>query len=873
MQLLEAVVNSGLKLRAIQVLVALSILAVLPMGILGQNVGQHAHPAQPGTAVQVPPTTTAPADPNAPKLRCDETTHDFGEVWSGEIVEHAYVIHNDGKSPLELLNVRASCGCTVVDFDKVIAPGSTGKATAKLNTTRMAQMVSKSVTVESNDPARRTTTLILKGKVKPRVSVEPINAAFGNVTDETDVTRVIKVTNHTEEKMKLEPVAAPPGQKSVFNAQITELEPGKIAEIKVTGVRPFAEGSNSTILRFQTGIEKEKEIAISCSLYSPPLIQIMPMMLPMAVPVARDFVRSVTVVYNGKGEFAIESVNVPNDAVDVQTVPPMPNTKAYRLNVRVPQGFDPPSDDPIDITIKTNLKEKPELKLTLKPTRVTQPPGQPLQQPQQPTSVTRLEDAVGKPTPITNITSISGGAGTQLGTNSQVAVVNFWAVWSANSRRQLGLIQSLTNQYGRKPVTFVNVSVDSLKQGKEVIDTAMQHGVGFSSLATDPRQMIASRFGVRSVPTMVLIGKNGIIEAVHEGLPGPEGMAEFEKMLRAELDALVENKTRSDFPAQAAAAARFDPLDPQLTGQQPLAPTPRLMVESFRQDVGELKPGAPVTIQVYYRNGGLQPLNLASVKASEGLSVQPGYAATLQPGSVGVLICRFNAAQQAGVFEHKLTIDSNDSARPKTDILITGGVRPYLEYEPKTGIDFGRNPRTQTMGRMATILYNGEGEIEYQSAESSSPKFEAKVEKLKSSQNAKLVVEPKPPFDLGELTAVIKVKTTCQTQPAVEVPLKLYNPKRVEVSPEAVTLDGATRQQKYTVTIANNGLEDLHILGVAKSSNRIRTQFYPDADGFSYKLDLTLPVNYMPAAGGDTITIRTSDQEFKEIVIPIKAGT
>lgn len=172
---------------------------------------------------------------------------------------------------------------------------------------------------------------------------------------------------------------------------------------------------------------------------------------------------------------------------------------------------------------------------------------------------------------------------------------------------------------------------------------------------------------------------------------------------------------------------------------------------------------------------------------------------------------------------------------------------------------------------MATIVYNGTEEVEYLSAESSSPKFEAKVEKLKAGQNAKVVVEPKPPFDQGELAAVIKVKTSCKQQPIVEIPVKLYSPKRIEVTPEAVVLDGAGRMQKYSVVIANNGLEDLYILGVTKSNTRIRAQFSPEADGFSYKLDVTLPMNYVPAPGGDKLTIRTNDKEFGEIVIPIRS--
>ncbi|MDM8004699.1 MAG: DUF1573 domain-containing protein [Phycisphaerae bacterium] len=868
MRSLEVVVRQDIVSRTLMILGVLSVLAAL---LGADEVMGQAHPGVVPGRPAAPATATAPADPNAPKLRCDETTFDFGEAWSGDVVEHAYVIHNDGKSPLEVLGVRSSCGCTVVDYDKVIAPGGEGKVTAKLTVPKafQPQPVTKTVSVESNDPAKKLTTLTIKGKTKPRVSLEPFNAAFGNVTEDADVTRVIKVTNNTEGHMKLEQIPLPPGQKTVFKAEITEVEPGKVAEIKITGVRPFAERSNSTVMQFNTGLEKEQKISITCSLYSPPLLEASPSLLPLFVPVTREFVRQVAINYNGKEDFKIESAVPGNEQVKLELTP-IQGSKSFRLIVRVPEGFAPPSDDPIDIILKTNIQQKPELKVSLKPTRM---PAQ-AQRPQAPVAVARVEDLLGKPTPVTSQMPLAGGQAVQIGTNNQPAVLNFWAAWSSQSRRQLPLMRTLYNLYARKGVSFLNISVDSLKPVGEVLEAARQAGLADATLASDPRYATAARFGIKQVPTVLLIGKNGQVEAVHEGLPPAEQMSAYEQMLKKEIDVLLEGGGRGAFGDVPKPTTSADALESQSPGTPPLASTPKLTIESARQDLGVVKPASKVTARLYYRNDGMQPLTIQSATASEGLAISPDYMKTLSSGAMAVLTCSFDSAAQPGPFEHKVTLSTNDPTRPKSDIVLAGSVRPYLECDPKTGIDFGRDPRKHTMGRLATILYHGTDEIEYLSAECSSPKFEPTVTKLAGGQSAKLVVNPKPPFELGELNATIKVTTTCKQQPVIEVPVRLFVPKRIEVTPEAIVVEGPRRTQRFDVTIANNGLENLSILGVTRSSNLIRTRFYPsDEDGRSYKLEVTLPFSYVPPAGGDNITIRTDDKEFGEIVIPIRGAT
>jgi hypothetical protein len=830
--------------------------------------------AAPGARPLAPRPATAPFDPNAPrpKMRCDETTYQFPEVWSGDIVDHDFVIHNDGDAPLELLSVHGSCSCTATSADKVIAPGKQGKVNAKLNTARMSHTVTRTISVQSNDPVNKNMTLTLKGEVKPRIDVAPSTYVnFGSVNEESDLTRTVKVTNNTNAAMKLELIPVPPGQKSVFQAEVKELTPGKVAEIKVTATRPFNEGNNNAALRYKTGIEQEQQLVISCALYSPPLVQVMPATLPVSIPVVgAQAPRNVNIVYNGKGTLDIQSAKVDNDAVTLDLVKD-PKGRTHRLTVKIAEGFDPASTSPIDIVLKTDLASMPEIKIPIMPIKRQTPPTVP---PRQPTpTVARPADLIGRPTPPVSLVSLMG-QGLQAGVASgQITVVNFWASWSGLSRQQLQVVQSLSNLYSRRGVTFINISLDALRPVNEVREAVTQLNVSPASVAVDPRCMTALRFGIKAVPTLFVIGRNGIVEAAHEGFGSSQEPAAYEQMVRGELDALIDGRTRADFPREAVAAAVVDTMDSQTLGAQARVPTPRLTVEAAQQNVGMAKPGAKVTYRLYCRNDGGQALSLTSVASPQGVTVQPGYSTTLQPGATTAIVCEFEAGAKPGPFSHQITINSNDGARPRLDVTLVGAVRPYVEVEPPGGIDFGRNPRIQSMGRMATLLYNGADSVDYLSASSSSPKFEATVEKLRAGQNAKLIVNAKPPFEIGEHKAVITVKTTCKEQPTVEVPVSLYNPKRIEVQPAEVVVGGPERMPRITVEINNNGMESLHILGVDSSNKRIRTQFYPEPDGFSYKLVLILPGNYVPPAGGDKITIRTDDKDFGELVIPIHTAS
>ena len=113
-----------------------------------------------------------------PKAVVDEPVFDAERVNKGKNIVHDFVVKNEGTTPLRITDVRPACGCTVADYDEVIAPGASGKVHAVLDTTSFAGPISKGITVLTDDPENPQLTLTVKALVEPLVFVKPGYARF-----------------------------------------------------------------------------------------------------------------------------------------------------------------------------------------------------------------------------------------------------------------------------------------------------------------------------------------------------------------------------------------------------------------------------------------------------------------------------------------------------------------------------------------------------------------------------------------------------------------------------------------------------------------------------------------------------------------------
>lgn len=821
----------------------------------------------PGSAgrAKPPSVATQPSGPQ-PRIRFDKVVYDFPEAWSGDTIEHEFIFHNDGEGVLELTQVVGTCGCTVVEYDKKTEPGKSGKVKAVVRTTGFRGPVTKTVNVTCNDTKNQTIRLTLQGTLKERLGLEPIGggANFGRYLGEPLKPQKVKITSNVETPIKIEP--ATPHASKVFKAEVAEIQPGKVYEVTVTAEPPFNQGNNYVELQFKTGLKEQPLVPIRCSLFAPPDIEVLPVSIILGMPPTTPMPRPVQIRYNAPGTMKVLKAVASDESIKVDVSERSPG-KDFQVMVTLPAGFNPPPDKPAMVKVTTDNQKQPEINIPvqMRPQTYTTP------QPQR--TQTTAEALIGRPAPLATVRTVDG-RGTQIGggKTDRVTVIDFWASWCKNSRRQLPMVQRLASRLGRGTVDFQLVSVDQQRPGPEVVEAAKQNGISLPILL-DSTQQAKQMFGVTGLPLVVVIGKTGMVEAVHRGGGADEvSLKALEQTLSAEIEALTSGRTVASLGLKAQPPAAFTMLE--VTPPQTAISAPKLSLESRQQDVGRRKASETVKYGLYYRNLGTMPLLISSISPSEGVKIDPGFAKSLEAGAAGMIQVEFTTPEKPGEFSKTLTIVSNDTVRSPTVVELSGAVRPLVEVDPPVGVDFSRRPKIHDLPRLATLIYNGQGEIKYGKVESSSPKFRGEVEPVANAPAyAKLTVFAIPPFEPGENSGVLRIPTDKPEQPVIDVPATLYLPSRIEIQPAELALTPAPRIQQSDVSITNNGQLPIHMLEVTRSNDTIGTQFYPEPDGASYRLHLTFPVNYTPPATGDRITIRTDDSQYKEIVIPIKPAS
>lgn len=126
------------------------------------------------------------ADPAAPRVVVPTPRHDFGIVPPSEVLEHTFVLRNEGTAPLEIYGVEASCACTATAFDRVVPPGGTGKVTAQVDTRKLKGRTEATLGVRTNDLQNLTVTLTTVVDVRPVLAAFPGYARWSVVRGEKE---------------------------------------------------------------------------------------------------------------------------------------------------------------------------------------------------------------------------------------------------------------------------------------------------------------------------------------------------------------------------------------------------------------------------------------------------------------------------------------------------------------------------------------------------------------------------------------------------------------------------------------------------------------------------------------------------------------
>ena len=111
----------------------------------------------------------------APRIEVDQTLWDFGLATNVAAVSHAFVIRNAGDAELEINRVISGCDpCLRVGMEKTkISPGGQSALRCHLDLRALSGRISRTVTMECNDPVQPLLVLGVTGVVVPAYQITP----------------------------------------------------------------------------------------------------------------------------------------------------------------------------------------------------------------------------------------------------------------------------------------------------------------------------------------------------------------------------------------------------------------------------------------------------------------------------------------------------------------------------------------------------------------------------------------------------------------------------------------------------------------------------------------------------------------------------
>ena len=253
--------------------------ALLPVLSLAQQATP-AVPAQPATG-QAAAAAKAPAGPK-PVFEVVEKIKDFGVVPKGEKIKATFEVRNTGNAPLEIPQVRPTCGCTVASFDHTIPAGGTGKINAEVDTTGFSGPISKALIAFSNDPATPQVNLVIKADVRAFIEVLPRPLiVFRSVLQGEPATEKLTLVSADGSDFKVEGVNTTGGPYQVAFRELPAKEriadrKGSQWEVAVTVPANAPEGMLANKIVVKTNSAKAPEVSINVTGAVRPVVQVIP---------------------------------------------------------------------------------------------------------------------------------------------------------------------------------------------------------------------------------------------------------------------------------------------------------------------------------------------------------------------------------------------------------------------------------------------------------------------------------------------------------------------------------------------------------------------------------------------------------------------
>ncbi len=310
------------------------------------------------------------AQGDAPKAVVAEPIKDLGVQPKGDKLTHDFVIRNEGTAPLQITDVHAQCGCTVVDYTKTIAPGESGKVHAEVDTATFNGPIAKSVTVFTNDPEKAQIELTVRAVVEPQIQARPGYARYITVQGEAK-TGTIGQTVWAPDGSSFDvtgvespfPFLTATFREAKAEERVADAQ-GKQWRVEMTLSNDAPVGALADHVRIVTNHPKQRLVTIPVSGFVRPVIAVTPASADFGqVELKEPLTRTLNV-----RNFATEAIKITaadSTVAGMKTaIEPVQDGREYTIKVTLASGM-PKGPFQGTITLRTDSPKKPAITVSI----------------------------------------------------------------------------------------------------------------------------------------------------------------------------------------------------------------------------------------------------------------------------------------------------------------------------------------------------------------------------------------------------------------------------------------------------------------------------------------------------------------------------
>jgi hypothetical protein len=318
-------------------------------------------------------------------------------------------------------------------------------------------------------------------------------------------------------------------------------------------------------------------------------------------------------------------------------------------------------------------------------------------------------------------------------------------------------------------------------------------------------------------------------------------------------------------PAVSEAAAPT-PATPALSGP------PRLVFSESVFDFGKVEQGDQVNHLFRFTNQGGQDLRIESVKTSCGCTAAVISSEVIGPGQEGTISATFDTTRFAGEKAKSVSVYSNDPSQSVTTLTLQGEITVEVEIDPPQ-LYLGRVRRGEETVRSVDVLYDASKLISITKVENSSPVLTIRAQDMEQQgrKGKKLIVTLKKNAPLGRLNDEIKVMTTSEKRPLIEIPVFGSIEGDLVVAPPQVSFGVVRRGEGKTqeISIKSRASNPIHIVNVSSSNVDIEPTLTTIKDGEEYKLTLSAKNDSKAGRIQGEVKVFTDHPDEKVLTIPL----